>query len=57
MTLKLLLLSEKEEEAEDPLIWATVATVMRVGFLLVIPKPITERATVRHCLTSFQSIR
>ena len=30
---------------------------MRVGFLPVIPKPITERATVRHCLTNFQSVR
>ena len=31
--------------------------MMRVGFLPVIPKPITERATVRHCLTNFQSVR
>ena len=31
--------------------------MMRVGFLSVIPKPITERATVRHCLTNFQSVR
>ena len=31
--------------------------MMRVGFLLVIPRPITERATVRHCLTNFQSVR
>ncbi|KAH3803977.1 hypothetical protein DPMN_132249 [Dreissena polymorpha] len=30
---------------------------MRVGFLPVLPRPITERATVRHCLTNFQSVR
>jgi hypothetical protein len=49
----------------DPQIWAAVHTLvssavvpmMRVGFLPVIPSPITERATVRHCLKSFQSVR
>ena len=49
----------------DPPIWAAVHTlvsssvvpVMRVGFLPVVPRPITERATVRHCLTNFQSVR
>ena len=30
---------------------------MRVGFLPVVPRPITERSTVRHCLTNFQSCR
>ena len=51
--------------AGDPLIWAAVHTLvssavvsmMRVGFLPVIPRPITESATVRHCLTNFQSVR
>ena len=51
--------------AENPQIWAAVHTLvssavvpmMRVGFLLVIPRPITERATVRHCFTNFQSVR
>lgn len=51
--------------ARDPHIWAAIHTLvssavvplMRVGFLPVIPKPITERATVRHCLTNFQSVR
>ena len=49
--------------ANDPHIWAAVhplvssavVPMVRVGFLPVIPKPITERATVRHCLTNFQS--
>ena len=31
--------------------------MMLVVFLPVIPKPITERANVRHCLTNFQSVR
>ncbi|KAH3796631.1 hypothetical protein DPMN_150200 [Dreissena polymorpha] len=31
--------------------------MMRVGFLPVKPRPITEPATVRHCLTSFKSVR
>ena len=51
--------------AEDSLIWAavhtlvssTVVPMMRVGFLPVIPKPIIDRATVRRCLTNFQSVR
>ena len=51
--------------ANDPRIWAAVHTLvspavvpmMRVGFLPVIPKPITERTTVRHGLTNFQSVR
>lgn len=46
-------------------IWAAVHTLvssaavplMRVGFLPVIPRPITERATVRQCLANFQSVR
>ncbi len=50
---------------EDPHIWTAVHTLvssdvvplMRVGFLPVIPRPITDRATVRHCLTNFQSVR
>jgi hypothetical protein len=50
---------------EGPLIWAAVHTLvssavvpmMRVGFLPVVPRPITERATVRHCLTNLQSVR
>jgi len=51
--------------AEDPPIWAAIHTLvssavvpmMHVGFLPVVPRPITERATVRHCLTNFQSVR
>ena len=51
--------------AENPQIWAAVHTLVssavvlmtRVGFLPVIPRPITERATVRHCLNNFQSVR
>ena len=31
--------------------------VMRVGFLPMIPKPVTEYATVRKTLTNFQSVR
>src|SRR6218665_1318277 len=30
---------------------------MRVGFLPVVPRPIIERSTARHCLTNFQSVR
>ena len=49
----------------SPHIWAAVHTLvsltavpfMRVGFLPVVPKPITDRPTVRHCLTNFQSCR
>ena len=49
----------------SPHIWAAVHTLvsltavpfMRVGFLPVVPKPITDCATVRHCLTNFQSCR
>ncbi len=45
-------------------IWAAVHTLvsssvvpqLRVGFLPVIPKPITEYSTVRLCLTNFQSL-
>ena len=37
--------------------WVPSSPMMLVGFLPVIPKPITERATVRHCLTNFQSVR
>ena len=52
-------------DIENPHIWAAVHTLvssavvpmMRVGFQPVIPRPITERATVRHCLTCFQSVR
>ncbi len=52
------------ESVEDPHIWAAVHTlvslavvlIMRVGFLPVVPKPITERATIRHCLSNFQSV-
>ena len=52
-------------EIENPHIWAAVhmlvssavVPMMRVGFLPVIPKPITERATVIHCVTNFQSVR
>ena len=50
---------------EDPSIWAAVHTLvssavvplMRVGFLPVVPRTITEHVTVRHCLTNFQSVR
>jgi hypothetical protein len=31
--------------------------LMRVGFLPMIPKPVTEYATVRKALTNFQSVR
>ncbi len=33
------------------------APLMRVGFLPMIPKPVTEYATVRKALTNFQSVR
>ncbi|KAH3717697.1 hypothetical protein DPMN_060492 [Dreissena polymorpha] len=36
---------------------SAVVPMMRVGFLPVIQRPITERATVRHCLTNVQSLR
>ncbi|KAH3789795.1 hypothetical protein DPMN_167983 [Dreissena polymorpha] len=39
------------------LVSSAVVPMMRVGFLPVIPKPITERATVIHCVTNFQSVR
>ena len=39
------------------LVSSAVVPMMRVGFLPVIPKPITERATVRHCLANLQSVR
>ena len=39
--------------AGDPLIWAAVHTLVSS----VIPRPITESATVRHCLINFQSVR
>ncbi len=50
---------------KDPHIWAAVHTLvssavvpmMRVGFLPVIPRPITQSSTVRHCLSNFQSVR
>ena len=50
---------------QDPLIWQGVHTLVssaivplqRVGFLPVVPQPITERATVRHILTNFQNVR
>ncbi len=37
----------------------STATVpkMRVGFLPVIPSPVTDYATVRTALTTFQSVR
>ncbi|KAH3886935.1 hypothetical protein DPMN_010948 [Dreissena polymorpha] len=37
------------------LVSSAVVQMMRVGFLFVIPRPITERATVRHCLTNCRS--
>ena len=50
---------------EDPLTWQGVHVLIssssiplqRVGFLPVIPKPITERATVRHVGSCFQNVR
>ncbi|KAH3755548.1 hypothetical protein DPMN_190244 [Dreissena polymorpha] len=39
------------------LVSSAVVPMMRVGFLPVIPRPITVRATVRHCLTNFQSVQ
>ncbi|KAH3838306.1 hypothetical protein DPMN_111714 [Dreissena polymorpha] len=38
------------------LVSSAVVPMMHVGFLPVIPGPITERATVRHCVTYFQSM-
>ncbi|KAH3705183.1 hypothetical protein DPMN_080249 [Dreissena polymorpha] len=32
-------------------------SMMRVGFLPVIPRLITERSTVRHCLNNFLIVR
>ncbi|KAL8619946.1 hypothetical protein ACOMHN_015228 [Nucella lapillus] len=54
-----------DSEGDPPQIWAAVHTLvssavvpmMRVGFIPVVPRPITQRATVRHCLTNFQSCR
>ena len=50
--------------ADKPHIWAAVHTLvssavvpmMWVGFPHVIPRPITERATVRHCRTLFERV-
>ena len=50
--------------SENPQIWAAVHTLvssavvpmMRVGFIPVIPRPITKRATIKHCLTNFQYV-
>ncbi|KAH3751018.1 hypothetical protein DPMN_185559 [Dreissena polymorpha] len=39
------------------LVSSAVVPMMRVGFQPVIPRPINERATVRHCLTNFQSVQ
>ena len=43
--------------AVHTLVSLAVVPMMRVGFLPVVPRPITERATVRHCLNNFQSVR
>ena len=50
--------------SENPQVWAAVhalvssaeVPLMRVGFLPVVPEPITLRPVVRHCLTNFQSV-
>src|SRR5690349_10761005 len=50
---------------EDGPIWAALRTLtssvvvpmMRVGFLPVVSRPITQRTTVIHCLRNFQSVR
>ena len=50
--------------SENPQIWAAVhalvsfaeVPLMRVGFIPVVPEPITLRPVVRHCLTNFQSV-
>lgn len=50
---------------QDPPTWQGVKTLIssaiislqRVGFLPVVPKPITERATVRHVGTCLQNVR
>ena len=39
------------------LVTQTQAPLMRVGFLPVLPEPVTEYATVRKSLTNFQSVR
>ncbi len=39
------------------LISTETVPVMRVGFLPVIPSPVTDYATVRKALTHFQSVR
>ena len=53
-----------ELNVENPHVWAAVHALvssaevprMRVGFLPVVPNPITQQSTVRHCLTNFQSV-
>ena len=39
------------------LVSSAVVPLMRVGFIPVIPKPITDPATVRQALVNFQSVR
>ena len=54
-----------ELNLENPHVWAAVHTLvssaevprMRVGFLTVVPNPITQQSTVRYCLTNFQNVR
>ena len=51
-------------DKDNPQIWAVVhalvstanVPLMRVGFIPVVPEPITLRPVVRHCLTNFQSV-
>ena len=51
-------------DKDNPQIWAAVhalvstanVPLMRVGFIPVVPEPITLRPVVRHCLTNFQSV-
>ena len=50
--------------SENPQIWAALHALVsfaevplkHVGFIPVVPEPITLRPVVRHCLTNFQSI-
>ena len=51
-------------DQDNPQIWAAVhalvstanVPLMCVGFIPVVPEPITLRPVVRHCLTNFQSV-
>ena len=43
--------------ATHTLVSSAVVPLMRVGFLPVIPKPITDPAVVRQVLTNFENIR